>query len=471
MNKPVVTRFAPSPTGYLHIGGARTALFNWYFAKKMGGTFRLRVEDTDRARSTDEATAAILKGMSWLGLKADDEIIYQSQNADAHVAAANQLLEKGLAYRCYQTAEEVDALKAEAREKNRAFRSPCRSGDEDQDLPFAVRFRVPEGETVIHDHVQGDVTWQNENFDDLVLLRADGSPTYMLAVVVDDHDMGITHVIRGDDHLINAGRQTQLYKALGWDVPEWAHVPLIHGPDGKKLSKRHGALGVQAYEDLGYLPSGLRNYLMKLGWSHGDTEVFLDDEELTKAFSLGGINSSPARLDFDKMDFINAQHMAASDDAALLADAMRFLETTNKGPLSDDVKTRILNGMTSLTPRAKTLIELAEQARYLMDIRPIEITGKTAKPLKREGALELLSALTQTLKSHKEFTWTSEALQALLTNFAEEREIGFGRVGQPVRAALTGGAPSPDLSIVSALLGQDEVLGRLDDAIASFAAG
>ena len=336
MNKRVVTRFAPSPTGYLHIGGARTALFNWYFAKKMGGTFRLRVEDTDRARSTDEATAAILKGMSWLGLKADDEIVYQSQNAEAHVAAAHNLLEKGLAYRCYQTAEEVDALKAEAREQNRAFRSPCRDTDEDQDLPFAVRFRVPEGETTIHDHVQGDVTWQNENFDDLVLLRADGTPTYMLAVVVDDHDMGVTHVIRGDDHLINAGRQTQLYKALSWGVPEWAHVPLIHGPDGKKLSKRHGALGVHAYEDLGYLPSGLRNYLMKLGWSHGDTEVFLDEDELTRAFSLGGINSSPARLDFDKMDFINAQHMTASDDAALLTAAMPFLEAANEGPLSDN---------------------------------------------------------------------------------------------------------------------------------------
>lgn len=471
MSKPVVTRFAPSPTGYLHIGGARTALFNWYFAKKMGGTFRLRVEDTDRARSTDDATAAILKGMSWLGLKADGEIVYQSQNAAAHVAAANSLLEKGLAYRCYQTAEQVDALKAEAREQNRAFRSPCRNNDDSEDLPFAVRFRVPEGETTIRDHVQGDVTWQNENFDDLVLLRADGTPTYMLAVVVDDHDMGVTHVIRGDDHLINTGRQTQLYEALGWDVPDWAHVPLIHGPDGKKLSKRHGALGVDAYEDLGYLPSGLRNYLMKLGWSHGDTEVFLDEDELTQAFALSGINSSPARLDFDKMDFINAQHMTASDDAELLAAAMPFLETVNNGPLSDDVKTRILNGMTSLTPRAKTLIELAEQARYLMDIRPIEITGKKAKPLKREGAIELLTALTHASKSRSKEQWTSEALQLFLTNFAEEREVGFGRVGQPVRAALTGGAPSPDLSIVLALLGQDEVLGRLDDAIASFTAG
>ena len=470
MNRPVVTRFAPSPTGYLHIGGARTALFNWYFAKKMGGQFRLRIEDTDRARSTDDATAAILKGMSWLGMSADDNIIYQSQNAGAHVAAANILLENGTAYRCYATAEDVETLKADARENNRAFRSPYRDSSETKDMPFAVRFRVPDGETKIQDHVQGEITWQNNSFDDLVLLRADGTPTYMLAVVVDDHDMGVTHVIRGDDHLINAGRQTQLYQALGWDLPDWAHVPLIHGPDGKKLSKRHGALGVMAYEELGYLPSGLRNYLVKLGWSFGDTEVFLDEADLIEAFCLNGINTSPARLDFDKMDFINAQHMSASDDAELLAATLPFLEKVNKGPLSDAVKTRILNGMPSLKPRAKTLIDLAEQARYLMDVRPLEITGKTAKPLKREGAIVILLALTQALKSRKDAQWTAEALQTLLTEFAGEREIGFGRVGQPVRAALTGGTPSPDLSIVLALLGRDEVIGRLEDAIVSFEA-
>lgn len=470
MNKPVVTRFAPSPTGYLHIGGARTALFNWYFAKKMGGKFRLRIEDTDRARSTDDATAAILKGMDWLGLKADDDIIYQSRNADDHVAAANALLESGAAYRCYATSEEVDALKAEARENNRAFRSPYRDQSEEKDAPFAVRFRVPEGETTIKDHVQGEITWQNESFDDLVLLRADGTPTYMLAVVVDDHNMGVTHVIRGDDHLINAGRQTQLYKALGWDVPEWTHVPLIHGPDGKKLSKRHGALGVEAYEELGYLPSGLRNYLVKLGWSSGDTEVFLNEDDLIDAFSLEGINTSPARLDFDKMDFINAQHMTATEDAELLSAAQPFLEKVNERPLSATVSARILNGTSTLKPRSKTLIEFADQARYLMDIRPLEITGKTAKPLKRDGAIDLLSTLTQALKSRKDAPWTAEALQALLTDFAEQREIGFGRIGQPVRAALTGGSPSPDLSLVLAVLGRDETLGRLDDAIAAFSA-
>jgi len=436
----------------------------------MGGQFRLRIEDTDRARSTDAATAAILQGMDWLGLKADGEIIYQSRNADAHVAAANKLLESGLAYRCYATSEEVDALKAEARENNRAFRSPYRDSDVSKDASFAVRFRVPDGQTTIKDEVQGDVTWQNESFDDLVLLRADGTPTYMLAVVVDDHDMGVTHVIRGDDHLINAGRQTQLYKALDWDVPVWAHVPLIHGPDGKKLSKRHGALGVEAYEDLGYLPSGLRNYLVKLGWSHGDSEVFLDDADLIDVFSLSGINTSPARLDFDKMGFINSQHMAATDDTELLSLAKPFLEIVNEGELTDSVNARIKAAIPSLKPRAKTLIELAEQARYLMDIRPISITGKTAKPLKREGAIELLTALTQALISPKEPEWTAETMQALLTEFAEQREIGFGRIGQPVRAALTGGAPSPDLSIVLALLGKDETIERLSDAISTFSA-
>lgn len=468
MTKAVITRFAPSPTGYLHIGGARTALFNYYFAKKMGGSLRLRIEDTDRARSTEGAMQAILDGLNWLGVHHDDDVVYQSQNAADHVAAAETLLANGQAYRCYATAEEVDALKAEARENNRAFRSPYRDSTNEKDMPFAVRFRVPDGQTTIRDHVQGDVTWENTSFDDLVLLRADGTPTYMLAVVVDDHNMGITHVIRGDDHLINAGRQTQLYQALEWDVPDFAHVPLIHGPDGKKLSKRHGALGVEAYEELGYLPSGLRNYLMKLGWSKGDEEVFLTDEALTEAFSLDGINSSPARLDFDKMDYINAQHLAEMKDTALMEKAVPFLESANEGPLADDVSARILAAIPSLKPRAKTLIELAEQAHYLMDIRPISITGKTAKPLKREMAIEHIEALTQALKSLTNAQWTAETLQALLTDFAAQRDVGFGRIGQPVRAALTGGSPSPDLSLVLALLGQNETIGRLEDTISTY---
>ncbi len=468
MTTPVITRFAPSPTGELHIGGARTALFNYYFAKKLGGKFRLRIEDTDKARNTDENIQAILDGLAWLGIAHNDDIIYQSRNAADHVAAAQQLLGSGLAYRCFATAEEVQTLKDAARANNTAFRSPYRDSDETKDAPFAVRFRVPDGKTTIADHVQGDVTWDNTNFDDLVLLRADGTPTYMLAVVVDDHNMGVTHVIRGDDHLINAGRQTQLYQALGWDTPEWAHVPLIHGEDGKKLSKRHGAQGVDHYEKLGYVPSGLRNYLMNLGWSKGDEEIFLRDDVLADAFSLDGINSSPSRLDFDKMGFINSKHMMHMENTPLMDQALPFLDDKNSEPLDDIVLKRIDAAMDSLKSRAKTLKEIAQQAHYLMDIRPIEISGKTAKPLKRDGAIVLVEALTQSLKSLKDASWTAKTLQDLLSSFASEREIGFGRIGQPVRAALTGGSPSPDLSLVLALLGQDETIKRLEDAISRF---
>jgi len=468
MTTPVITRFAPSPTGELHIGGARTALFNYYFAKKLGGKFRLRIEDTDKARNTDENIQAILDGLAWLGIAHNDDIIYQSRNAADHVTAAQQLLGSGLAYRCFATAEEVQTLKDAARANNTAFRSPYRDSDETKDAPFAVRFRVPDGKTTIADHVQGDVTWDNTNFDDLVLLRADGTPTYTLAVVVDDHNMGVTHVIRGDDHLINAGRQTQLYQALGWDTPEWAHVPLIHGEDGKKLSKRHGAQGVDHYEKLGYVPSGLRNYLMNLGWSKGDEEIFLRDDVLADAFSLDGINSSPSRLDFDKMGFINSKHMMHMENTPLMDQALPFLDDKNSGPLDDIVLKRIDAAMDSLKSRAKTLKEIAQQAHYLMDIRPIEISGKTAKPLKRDGAIVLVEALTQSLKSLKDASWTAKTLQDLLSSFASEREIGFGRIGQPVRAALTGGSPSPDLSLVLALLGQDETIKRLEDAISRF---
>ena len=459
----VITRFAPSPTGFLHIGGARTALFNYYFAKHMGGEFHLRIEDTDKARSTDAATQAIIDGMKWLGMAHDGEIIYQSENAQAHIEAANAMLANGSAYRCYLTPEELTAIRETPSDD--AFRSPYRDKEDLLDIPFTVRFRVPDGDTKITDHVQGDITWDNKNFDDLVLLRADGTPTYMLAVVVDDHNMGVTHVVRGDDHLINAGRQSLIYMAMGWDVPDWAHVPLIHGPDGKKLSKRHGALGAEAYRDLGYLPGGLRNYLLKLGWAHGDEELFFTDDEIAKVFTMDGINAAPARLDFDKMDYINGQHILQEPDEALLTQAMPFLETTNEGPLSVEMQSRVLDAMDTLKPRAKTLIELAEQARYLMLKRPLEITGKAAKPLKKEGAIDHLSALTLRLKALEDASWNEEALQALLSEYVSDNDIGFGKIGQPVRAALTGGAPSPDLSWVLALLGKTEVLGRLGDVI------
>jgi len=312
----IVTRFAPSPTGFLHIGGARTALFNYLYAKKHGGQFKLRIEDTDKARSTAEATQAIIDGLAWMELPHDGDIVYQSKNAQNHIDAANAMVASGHAYRCYLSTEDQDALKAVAREEGRAFRSPWRESGA-TDYPdgddYVVRFKVPHGETTITDAVQGEITWDNKDFDDLILLRADGTPVYMLAVVVDDHDMDVTHVIRGDDHLINAGRQTLIYRALGWDVPVFAHVPLIHGPDGKKLSKRHGALGAEAYRDDGYIPAGLRNYLMKLGWSHGDQEIFTDEEAIA-AFDLSGIVKSAARLDFEKMAFVNGKHIEMSDD-------------------------------------------------------------------------------------------------------------------------------------------------------------
>jgi len=463
----VITRFAPSPTGFLHIGGARTALFNYYFSKHMGGEFHLRIEDTDKARSTPEATQAIIDGLNWLGVPHDGKIVYQSKNAKAHIDAAMAMLESGGAYRCYATPEELEALREAARESDTAFRSPYRDTTELLDKPYTIRFRVPEGQTKITDHVQGDITWNNKDFDDLVLLRADGSPTYMLAVVVDDHNMDVTHVIRGDDHLINAGRQTLIYRALDWDVPDWAHVPLIHGPDGKKLSKRHGALGAEAYRDMGYLAGGLRNYLLKLGWAYGDEELFFGDEDIAKVFTLDGINSAPARLDFDKMDFINGQHILRANNGAVLEQAMPFLEDINEGPLSTLHKNRVMSAMETLKPRAKTLNELAEQARYLLLKRPLEITGKSAKPLRKEGALSHLSALTLSLKSLEGPKWNADKIQALLQDYVSEHDIGFGKIGQPVRAALTGGAPSPDLSWVLALLGKEEALDRLDDIITS----
>lgn len=455
----IITRFAPSPTGYLHIGGARTALFNYYFAKHVGGEFYLRIEDTDKARSTEAATQAIIDGLAWLGLTYDGEIIFQSQRADAHIAAANALLDAGLAYRCPLEGDALDAEREKCREAGQAFRSSYRDQNHSTG---AIRFRVPEGQTSLTDHVQGNITWENTELDDLVLLRADGTPTYMLAVVIDDHDMGVTHVIRGDDHLINAARQQQIYAALGWNIPQWAHVPLIHGPDGKKLSKRHGALGVEAYRDMGYLPSGLRNYLVKLGWAHGDDELFFDDQAISDVFELDGINASPARLDFDKMDFINGQHIVHTDDKVILG---RLLDYLSPNEISEQKLKRLSAAMATLKPRSKTLKEMVEQADYLLVDRPLTLEGKTAKPLRRDGVIELLTALTLQLKALESGAWSAETIQRLLTDFAAENDIGFGRIGQPVRAALTGGRPSPDLSEVLALLGKDECLGRLTDCL------
>ena len=461
----IVTRFAPSPTGFLHIGGARTALFNWLYAKNTGGEFHLRIEDTDRKRSTPEATQAILDGLAWLGLHHDGDVVYQHMRAEMHVSAALELLGKGDAYKCYCTADQLEQLRNDAREAGHAFRSPWRDKTEAEapdDTPYAIRFRVPEGQTVIEDQVQGQVTWQNKEFDDLVLLRADGTPTYMLAVVVDDHDMGVTHVIRGDDHLINAGRQSQIYKALEWDIPIFAHIPLIHGPDGKKLSKRHGALGVEAYKDMGYLPEGLRNYLLKLGWSKGDQDIYLGDTAID-AFDLSGINSAPARLDLDKMNFINGQHIAEKDDKDLLGLSLPFIETEH-GPIDDISRARLLEAMPSLKPRSDTLKQIAEQAAYLLLKRPLSITGKAKKSLKGEKLL-LLEALTNRLKTLEGAAWTENDILTEIKAFVAKREISFGQIGQPARAALTAGFPSPDLALVFALLGKDEALSRLGDVL------
>lgn len=463
----VVTRFAPSPTGFLHIGGARTALFSYYFARRHGGQFLLRVEDTDKKRSTDEATQAILDGMAWLGLEHDGDIVYQSKNADNHRAAAEDLIESGHAYLCYLTPEEIEAERDLSRAEGRAFRSKWRnSGTPPKDTPFVVRFKVPDGKTTINDQVQGEVTWDNKDFDDLILLRADGSPVYMLAVVVDDHDMGVTHIIRGDDHFINAGRQSLIYQALGWDVPDFTHVPLIFGPDGKKLSKRHGALGVDAYADMGYLPAGMRNYLTRLGWSHGDMEVF-DDTEVTKIFELSDINKAPARLDFDKMAFINGEHMQLSHVDTLLSYGEKFFADKNEGDLNEVQMARLTNALPHITSRAKTLIELADQAYFITRERPITITGKAKKPLKPDTESRLRD-LHSLLGQVKQGQWTASNILEHLNQYIAEQDIGFGKIGAPLRACLTGGAPSPDLTLVLELLGQNEALGRISDCLETF---
>ncbi|WP_375284189.1 glutamate--tRNA ligase [Marinicauda pacifica] len=460
----VITRFAPSPTGFLHIGGARTALFCSLFARHHGGQFKLRIEDTDRARSTDEAVEAILEGLAWLGLNWDGDVVSQFERADRHRAVATELLQTGKAFKCYCTPEEVESLREAAFAEGRALRSPWRDRDPSQapdGAAFVVRFRAPEDGVEIEDAVQGNVSWAAKEFDDLILLRNDGAPTYNLAVVVDDHDMGVTHIIRGDDHLTNAARQTQIYQALGWDVPVFAHIPLIHGPDGKKLSKRHGALGVEAYRDMGYLPEGLRNYLLRLGWAKGDQELFTD-EEMVEAFDLDGLNKAPARLDFDKMASVNAFHMKRADDARLTDlfwDAIAGREDLRT---DDTARAWVFKAMGTIKDRAKTLAEIEDQTAFLLRPRPFKLEGKQAKALNDE-ARERLSRLRDVLAGQAD--WSEAGLDARLKSFAEEEAVGFGKVGMPLRAAVTGGAPAPDMSFVLAVLGREETLSRLDDQL------
>src|SRR5664279_1170491 len=436
MPDSVVTRFAPSPTGFLHIGGARTALFNWLYAKKLGGKMLLRIEDTDRERSTEPAIAAILDGLKWLGLDWDGEVIYQFTRAARHREVAEQLLASGKAYRCYATQEELTAMreKARAEGRTRLYDGMWRDRDASEapdGMKPTIRLRAPQtGETVIEDQVQGRVVWQNENLDDLVLLRGDGNPTYMLAVVVDDRDMGVTHVIRGDDHLINAARQKQIYDALGWDIPSMSHIPLIHGPDGSKLSKRHGALGVDAYRAMGYLPAALRNYLVRLGWSHGDQEIF-STEEMIAAFDLPQIGRSPARFDFAKLESLNGHYIRGSADADLIAALEGLLPHIAGGQelaskMTPALHGKLLMAMPGLKERAKTLVELFDATRFLWASRPLDLNDQ-AKVLLTPEAKTVTAALLPELAAIAE--WTPAAIETVVRGYAERAGFKLGALG------------------------------------------
>ncbi|BAL76544.1 glutamate--tRNA ligase [Bradyrhizobium cosmicum] len=471
MTSPVVTRFAPSPTGFLHIGGARTALFNWLYAKKHGGKMLLRIEDTDRERSTEAAIGAILDGLKWLELGWDGDVIYQFSRAARHREVAEQLLADGKAYRCYATAEELTSMREKARAEGRTRLYDGLWRDRDpatapSDVKPTIRLRAPQtGETVIEDQVQGRVVWQNENLDDLVLLRGDGNPTYMLAVVVDDHDMGVTHVIRGDDHLINAARQKQIYDAMGWALPSMSHIPLIHGPDGSKLSKRHGALGVDAYRAMGYLPAALRNYLVRLGWSHGDQEIF-STEEMIAAFDLASVGRAAARFDFAKLENLNGHYIRHADDQSLVKmfeDVLDYLVPSRdelKAKLNDGTRAQLLKAMPALKERAKTLIELIDSAYFIFADRPLELDPKAAALLTAENR-KLIGQLHSALE--KVETWSGATTEAALRAFAEENSLKLGAVAQPLRAALTGRTTSPGIFEVLDVLGRQESLGRLKD--------
>ncbi len=469
---PVVTRFAPSPTGFLHIGGARTALFNWLFAKHHerygdGGTFLLRIEDTDRARSDDAAVAAIHDGLSWLGLDWDGDSISQYGRRDRHKEVAEALLQSGHAYYCYCSPEELTAMREQARAEGRKRMYDGTWRDRDPaEAPSGVepviRLRAPlDGSTVIDDLVQGRVEVENEQLDDMVLLRADGTPTYMLAVVVDDHDMGVTHVIRGDDHLTNAFRQTQLFTAMGWALPTFAHIPLIHGPDGAKLSKRHGALGVEAYREMGYLPEAICNYLLRLGWSHGDDEIISQDQAI-EWFGLDAVGKGASRFDFAKLESINGHYIRQADNERLADMVVTRLRETNDGMLAEDAVGRVKLGMNGLKERAKNIQELTDNASFYAISRPLPITEKASQILSGDGHDDLLGMRAELADAED---WTEDGLLALAKDYAESRDVKLGKVAQPLRAALTGRTVSPSVFEIMAVLGREETLGRLDDAI------
>ena len=469
-NKAPVTRFAPSPTGYLHIGGARTALFNWAYAKGHGGTMLLRIEDTDRERSTEAATAAILDGLIWLGLNWDGEAVSQHGRIARHAQVANQLLAKGNAYYCYCSPEELTAMreKAEAEKRPIRYDGTWRNRDP-REAPAGVkpviRFKGPqEGETVINAHAQGRVVIPNKDLDDLIILRSDGNPTYNLSVVVDDHDMGVTHIIRGVDHLTNAARQIQIYLAMGWAVPEMTHVPLIHGPDGAKLSKRHGALGVEAYRAMGYLPEALRNYLARLGWSHGDDEIF-STEELIRWFELEDIGKSAARFDFAKLENLNGHYIRHTPDTELMKHFLDFLPHIEGGPemlarVDEPMKAKLFKALPGLKERAKTLVELKTNAAYLFSLRPLKLDEKAMALLNEEGRAAL-KAIHPLLAANNE--WYAASLEQAVKAHAEATGIKLGKLAQPLRAALTGTSTSPGIFDVLEVLGREESLARIAD--------
>ncbi len=466
MSQQVVTRIAPSPTGFMHIGTARTALFNWLYARGRGGKFLLRIEDTDRARSTPEATEAILRGMEWLGLDIDGDVVSQFERATRHAEVAHQLLAEGKAYKCFASQDEIAAFREEAKAagKSTLYHSPWRDATPETypDAPYVVRIKAPrDGTTVIRDKVQGDVTIKNDTLDDMILLRSDGTPVYMLAVVVDDHDMGITHVIRGDDHLNNAARQMLIYEAMGWTLPVYAHIPLIFGPDGKKLSKRHGATGVEEYQQMGYPASGMRNYLARLGWSHGDDEFFTD-AQAKDWFDLDSIGRSPSRFDFKKLDNICGQHIAATENAALLHELEAFLASTGLPALSEAKTSLFKLALPHLKERAKTYPELIDKAHFIMVDRPVVADEKSAKSLDTVSR-GILKELTPHLQN---VSWERTELEACLNAFAEDHDTKFGKLAAPLRAALAGRSATPSVFDMMLVIGRDETIARIDDAAA-----
>ena len=457
----VVTRIAPSPTGFMHIGTARTALFNWLYARGRNGKFYIRIEDTDRKRSTAEASEVIINGLNWLGLDYDGDIVSQFERAPRHVEIAKKLLKNGKAYKCFASSEEIQIFKETALKSGAStlFKSPWRNADPSShpDSPYVIRIKAPEtGETIIQDEVQGKISIKNNQLDDMVLLRSDGSPVYMLAVVVDDHDMGITHVIRGDDHLNNAARQNLIYEALEWNIPVYAHIPLIHGEDGKKMSKRHGATSIEEYELSGYPARGLRNYLARLGWSHGDEEYFTDQQAL-EWFNLIDIGKSAARFDLKKLQFLSGQHLKNSDDAALLHETLQFLTKVKKQSISED-KIQLLNkGLYCLKDRVKTLSELIEKASFILNSRPIEISSDARLSLDETG-LAMLEALTPHLQNA---TWTRIELEQICNNIAESFGVKFGKLASPIRSALSGQTKTPSVFDMMLVLGRNETIARL----------